>query len=219
VLVVTGIYAGIQYLDSREGRAQQELGKAMELYHAQIDPTAPDDPYGKGPSPVFKTDTAKYQFALKAFSSIIDNFGSSKQAVVARYYVGLSQLQLGQEKEALQTLAAVGDNTKDRTVGYLAKKVLSLHYLDKGNYKGAQEILEGMLKDPQCSLPKEDLRVDLSRVYVAEGKKDQAVKVLTEGREPTGISMLQSMLMQELTKLQATSGTTPENPAQLTTRP
>jgi predicted negative regulator of RcsB-dependent stress response len=204
-LLAVGIYFGLQYLDSRENQAQTELSRAIDMYHGQIDAAALDDPYGKGPVPTFRSDTAKYEATEKACSALISKYGSSKQGIIARYYLGLSQLQLGQEKDAVASLESVRDNTKDRTVAYLAKKVLALHYLDKGNYRGAEDLLSGMIKDPQCDLPKADLRVDLARTYAAEGKKDQAIKVLREGRESGGSTLMQYMIGQELTKLESTA--------------
>jgi predicted negative regulator of RcsB-dependent stress response len=199
-----GVYFGLDYLESRDMQAQQQLSRGIDFFHARVDPTALDDPYGKGTEPLFRSDTAKYEAANKEFSGVISRYGSAKLAVVARYYQGLAQLRLGRTEEAVRSLEAVRNNTKDRTVGYLARKVLAKHYLESGNPKGTQELIEGMIRDPQCELPKEDLRVDLSRALAAQGKRDEALKVLREARDEGGRSMLQSMVMQELTRLEAT---------------
>ena len=57
VLVGIGIYGGIQYLDSRELQAQEILGKGMEFYHGQVAADATNDPYSKGASPTFRSDS------------------------------------------------------------------------------------------------------------------------------------------------------------------
>ncbi len=201
VLVGVGIYFLLQYLDSREAQAQQDLAKGIDFFHAEIDPNAPADPYGKGASPVFKNEADKYQAAAKEFQSVISRYGYSKIAVVARYYLGLVQLRQGQTKEGLQSLETVSNNSKDRTVACLARKVVAEEYLQKGNYKGAQEILEPAIRDTQCDLPKEDLSIDLSRALAAQGKRDEALKVLNAAREQATGSMLQFQVMQELNKL------------------
>lgn len=201
VLIGLGIYFLLQYLDSREAQAQQQLARGIEFYHAEIDTNALDDPYGKGAFPIFRNEAAKYQAASREFQLIISRSGYSKVAVIARYYLGLVQLRQGQTKEALQSLESVSNNSKDRTVAYLARKVLAKHHVDTGNYRGAQELLEGMIRDPQCELSKEDLSIELSRVLVAEGKRDQALKVLRDAQSQTSGSMLQSQVIQELSKL------------------
>ncbi len=208
VLLAIGIYGGMQYLDSRQGRAQQTLGKGLDFFHAQVSSDAADDPYAKGPNPIFRNETAKYQAAAKEFSSVVSGFGYSKISVVARYYLGLAQLQLGQKKEATQNLEAVANNSRDRTVGYLAKKVLATEYLSTGNYRGAKDLLDGMIRDPQCDLPKEDLSIDLSKVLVAQGKRDEAIKVLRDASaQGPQFSSLKQRLMTELDKLQKTPKT------------
>ncbi len=205
-IIGAGVYFAMEYLDSRDLAAQYQLGKALDYYHARIDAAAPDNPYAKGPEPVFRSDAARLQAADKEFSSIIAKYGSSKVGVIARYYHGLCQLRLGNPNEGVKSLEAVRNNTKDRTLGYLAKKVLARHDLDTGNSRGAQEILEGMIKDPQCELPKEDLKLDLARVYEAQGKRDEAIKVLRQARDESSRSMLQSTVAQELNRLEGGGG-------------
>jgi predicted negative regulator of RcsB-dependent stress response len=203
VVVAVGIYGGLQYLDNRQMQAQQQLGKGMDFFHARVTPDASNDPFAKGPAPVFQSDNAKYNAAAKEFSSLVSGYGYSKLSVVARYYLGLSQLQLGQNKEAVQNLEIVAGNSRDRTIGFLAKKALAANYMDSGNYKGAVDTLKGMISDPQCDLPKEDLTLDLSRALVAQGKRDEAIKILREaGTQGQDFSPTKQRMMMELDKLQ-----------------
>jgi predicted negative regulator of RcsB-dependent stress response len=209
-LLGIGTYFGLQYFENREVQAQKQLARGIEFYHAEINSAAQDDPYGKGTTAMFRTEKARNEAASKEFSSIVSKYGYSKLAIVARYYLGLTQLKLGQDKEAIQNLQYVSNNSRDPMVGHLAKKVLAAHESATGNYKAAQEILQGMIQDPKCELLKEDLRKDLSRVLAAQGKRDEAIKVLREARDQAGASMIQSQLIQELTKLQGGSGVSPD---------
>ena len=36
VVVAVGIYGGLQYLDNRQMQAQEQLGKGMDFFHAQV---------------------------------------------------------------------------------------------------------------------------------------------------------------------------------------
>ncbi|MBP1610534.1 MAG: hypothetical protein H6Q04_2769, partial [Acidobacteria bacterium] len=203
VLVGIGIYGGIQYLDSRESQAQEILGQGIEFYHGQVEADATNDPYSKGAIPTFRSESDKYQAATKQFLSVIDRHGFGKIPVIARYYLALCQIQTGNKKEAIQNLQSVAGNSKDRTVGYLSKKVLATEYAASGNNKAAEEILDGMLKDPQCNLPREDLSLQLARVLVAQGKRAEAIKLLREATsQGASFSVFQQQLMLELDKLQ-----------------
>jgi predicted negative regulator of RcsB-dependent stress response len=211
-LLGVGIYFGLEYLDSRDMAAQQQLSKAMDFFHARVDPSALDDPYGKGPTPYFRTEDAKLQASIKEFSTLISKYGSSKLGIIGRYYLGLCQLRAGQKNEGVQSLEAVRNNSKDRTLSYLAKKVLAKHYLDSGNLKGAKEILNGMIQDPQCELPREELKLDLARIYEAEGKRDEAIKLLKQTREEAGRSTLQGLLVSELNRMEGFGAAKAQNP-------
>jgi predicted negative regulator of RcsB-dependent stress response len=206
VLVGIGIYGGIQYLESRESQAQEILGQGIEFFHGQVAADATNDPYSKGASPTFRSESDKYQAATKQFLSVIDRHGFGKIPVIARYYLALCQIQTGNKKEAIQNLQAVAGNSKDRTVGYLSKKVLATEYAGSGNNKAAEEILDGMLKDPQCQLPREDLSLQLARVLDAQGKRAEAIKLLREATaQGASFSVFQQQLMLELDKLQKVS--------------
>ena len=214
LLISAGIYVGLQYMESRDVQAQQEFTKGLDFFHASIDPAAQDDPYAKGPNPSFRTDTAKYQAASKSFSAVSSRYAFSKIAVLARYYQGLCQVQLGDKDGAIKSFESVRNNTKDRTVGYLARKALADLLLKSGNPKGAQELLESMVGDPQCELPKEDVTMRLAQVYAAEGKRDQALKTLREARDQAQAnkSMLAGQISQELTKFESSAASAPAKP-------
>jgi tetratricopeptide (TPR) repeat protein len=126
--------------------------------------------------------------------------------VMARYYLGLCQMQLGQKNEAIASFEAIENNTVNRTVAFLAKKVLANYYVETGNPKRGVEILQAMLTDPQSDLPKEDLQIDLSRAYMAQGNRAEALKVLQQAQEEGSGEALQSLVFQELSRLQDSSG-------------
>jgi tetratricopeptide (TPR) repeat protein len=205
VLAIGG-YLGIDYLQAREQQTQQQLGRGIDLYHARIDPNAADDPYAKGPEPSFRNETAKYQAAIKELSVVASKFAAGKLGVTAKYYLGLCYLRLGQNNDALRALEEVRNNSRDRTLAYLAKKVLAKYYLNAGNYKASQELLDGMIRDPQCDLPKEDLNIDLARVYQAQGKRDEALKIMRKARDESAKSGLQQEVQQELSRLEGSPG-------------
>ncbi len=209
VLVVVGVYWGMGYLESRDTASQIELAKGIDFYHATVDASAKSDPYALGPNATFPTEEAKYKAASAIFSSVASRVGSSKIGITARYYLGLCQRQLGQKSEAIATLQSVANNTADRTVGFLAKKVLANYYVETGDPKKGIETLQSMIKDPQCDLPKEDLQIDLARAYVAQGNRAEALKVLQQAQEGGGTGMLQSLIFQELSRIQGTAGNAP----------
>ncbi len=210
LVIAAGVYFGMQYLERRDAAAQVQLNRGMEFYHGLVSSEAqPGEPYAKGLQASFPSEEAKYEAASAEFAAVVKAYGSSKPAVFARYYLGLCQLRMGQREEAVKTLEWVRHNTKDRTAGYLAKKVLAVHYLDAGNAKESRDILEGMIRDPQCDLPKEALKVDLARAQTALGSHEEALRILREARDEGKAGSLMSLVTQELERLEAAAAMPP----------
>jgi predicted negative regulator of RcsB-dependent stress response len=208
IVVIIAIYGGYQYLGNREVQAQVQLAKGLDYLNATVVSDATDNPYSKGLLPTFRSEKAKYQAAANEFSSAASGFAFGSVSVVARYYLGLSQLQLGQKQEAVKNLESVASDSKSHTVGYLAKKLLASAHSDSGNNKGAQAILEGMIRDSKCDLPKEDLSIQLSRVLVAQGKQAEAIKVLADANnQGNAFGAFKQQVVSELEKLQQGSAT------------
>jgi len=201
-LVALGIFFALQLLEKRDTEAQRILTRGMDFYHGSVDAGALDDPFGKGADPLFRTEQARYQAAAREFQSLMDRYPSSKLAVIGRYYLALCQLGLGQKSEAIKSLEMARDNNKDRTISYLAKKVLAKSQIEAGNPKAAQEILEGMVKDPQCDLPREELKLHLARALKAQGKNEDALRILKEAKSEAPRSSLQGLISQELSRLE-----------------
>lgn len=211
ILAAVGVYAGVRVFASRQATAQEQLGKGLSFFHADVRPDAVNDPYGKGPAPSFRSDADKYRAAAKEFSSVVSKVGYSSTAAVARYYLGLSQLRLGQTKEAIQSLEAAGNSSRNRPAGYLAKRALAGAYMASGNNRAAKDILEALVKDPQCDLPKEELSVQLARILDGMGKGGEAVKVLREaGAQSPEFGAYKQLLATEMEKLQKTSRAVPQ---------
>ncbi|MCL2877280.1 MAG: hypothetical protein FWF13_00705 [Acidobacteria bacterium] len=203
IVLALGFWSWSRYMDSRAHAAGAILGRGMAFFSATVSPDAEDDPYAKGDTPLFKSDEDKYQAAAKEFSAAAAGFGAGEAGRTARYYLGLTQLQLGQKEEAQKNLEYVAFGSGSRTVGFLAKKALADFHADSGNVKGAEDLLRGMIKDAKCNLPKEDLGIQLAGILAADGKNDEAVRVLREVSETSPIfGAYNQQLLAEIEKLQ-----------------
>jgi predicted negative regulator of RcsB-dependent stress response len=202
VILAFGIYGGIRYIEKKRSEAQYTFAKGLEYFHADVTAGAAANPQGKDPGRTFPSETAKYQAAAKEFAPVASSHINGKLAILARYYLGLTQLQLNQKKEAMQNLESVAGNSSNRTLGFLAKKAIAMNDVNSGNNKEAQQLLSGIIKDPQCDLRKEDLTIQLSRVLVAQGNREEAIKVLREASAQNPFGKFKPQLTSELEKLQ-----------------
>ena len=203
VVLALGFWGWSRYLDSRAQVAGAMLGRGMTFFSATVSSEAEENPFAKGDTPVFKSDEEKYQAAEKEFSAAVNSFGAGEAGRTARYYLGLTQVLLGKKEEAKKNLESVAFGSGNRTVGFLAKKALADYYADSGNVRGAEDLLRGMIKDSRCDLPKEELGMQLAEILVADGKKDEAIRVLREASEASPIfGIYNQQLLAEIEKLQ-----------------
>ena len=214
IILVIGLWAGSWYLDGRALVAQEQLGRGMDFFSASVSAEADDDPYANGETPAFKSDEARYKAAAIEFTAAADTFGAGETAKSARYFLGLTQLRLNEKDEAVKTLEKVAFGSGSRTVGFLAKNALASHYAESGKNKEAAELLQGMIRDSKCDLPKEELSLQLSRILVSDGRKDEAVRVLREASEQSdAFGVFNQQLLSEIDRLQNDS-TVPASPAE-----
>ena len=203
IVLALGFWTWSRYLDGRANDTGATLGRGMAFFSAIVSPNAGDDSYAEGELPVFKSDEDKYQAAEKEFSIAAGSFGAGEAGKTAQYYLGLTQLKLGKKEEAKKNLEAVAFGSGNRTVGFLAKKALADYHADSGNVKGAEDLLRGMIKDAKCDLPKEDLGMQLAGILIADGKKDEAIRVLREASEASPVfGVFNQQLLAEIEKLQ-----------------
>jgi len=203
IVLALGFWAWSHYLDNRAETAGTILGRGMAFFSASVSPDAEDDPFAKGDAPVFKSEEDKYQAAEKEFSAAAGSFGAGEAGKTARYYLGLAQIKLGKKEEAKKNLESVAFSSGSRTVGFLAKKALADFYADSGNVKGAEDLLRGVIKDAKCDLPKEDIGIQLAGILVADGRKDEAIRVLREASEASPVfGFFNQQLLAEIEKLQ-----------------
>ena len=203
IVLALGFWACSRYLDSRAQAASAMLGRGMAFFSANTSLDAEDDPFAKGDKPLFQSDEDKYQAAAKEFSAAADSFAAGEAARTARYYLGLTQLKLGNNDEARKSLESVAFGSGRRTIGFLAKKALADYYADSGNAGAAEDLLRGMIKDAKCDIPKEEISMQLAGILTGEGKKVEAINVLREARDSSPIfGVFNQLLQAEIEKLQ-----------------
>ncbi|MEJ2110381.1 MAG: tetratricopeptide repeat protein [Acidobacteriota bacterium] len=203
IVLALGVYGGFLFLEKKQAQAQEILGRGMDFFHAQVETDAPEDPFENGPVAVFDTDEKKYQAAAKEFEIIVKDYGYTKVAPIARYYLGLSELKMDKTNDAVENLKMVSGDNEKSTIGCLAGQVLARIYEKQGNYEEARKILEPMIDNDSYELPKEELRMQLAGILADEGRDDEALNILQEGvSEVSSVSPLRDRLTAEMEKMQ-----------------
>src|SRR5712692_2501622 len=136
IVAALAIGTGIFFYLQRQGEASHEaLARALVIERALV--TEEERP-GRV---TFKTEAEKNDKALKAFEGIVKNFPRSKEVKIARYYIGLTQLQLGHKEQAQKELEKLAGEGND-SMPSLARLALADVYSSMGKDAEARKIYD-----------------------------------------------------------------------------
>ena len=164
----SGIYA---MMNSREAAGNEELGKAIKIYGAPIEPqnAKPDDE--KKPS--FANESARKAKAKEAFDKVE---GGEAGQIAELYQAGMA-LAEGDKAKARKIWEKFAADHKGDALAMTVR--LNLIQLDREEGKG-QQVLDQLQKEldgKDKSLPDDVLIYELARTREALGQKDEAKKL------------------------------------------
>ena len=107
------------------------------------------------------------------FLNIMDDYGMSKQAKVARYYAGVCYHQMGDHEEAIRYLDKF--NTKDLLIGAAKYSTLGDAYVEMGELNKAASAYKSGIEKYENNFSSPIMLKKLGIVYEELGKLDQAL--------------------------------------------
>ena len=152
----------------RSTAADTALGAAMDTYTAPL--AQPGLPAGNG---VYSTSAERTKAANSQFAAVAQQYGWLPQGTKARYFLGITDQEMGQNASAETELKAAS-GAWDRNLGNLAKLALAGLYRQTARDPQAIEIYNGLVAKPSETVSAGVAQLDLADLYVAEGKQDQA---------------------------------------------
>jgi tetratricopeptide (TPR) repeat protein len=170
-VVVLGL-ALTWFLSWRKDKANRALNEGLEIFHARVatESTGNNEP---GAGTTYATPQQKYEKAVEAFQKAAG--GSGEAGERARYYLALSQAQLGRHAEAekgLQELASRGSALQqDLARVALAELHLSTRQLDK-----AIDELQKLSEKKDLAVPREYALMRLGTAFEQAQRHDEAVR-------------------------------------------
>lgn len=162
-IVVSAAYAGYRvYSENQAAKADAALGEAIRTYHAQILP--PGTPKPATDEPVFSSEQARNEAALKEFTELRQHYPRTRAAHIAEYYAALCQASLGQTDESMKTLLRVVGGS-DREASSLAKFRLAALYARQGKGAEAVKLYQELIDKPTLLVPKPEALMALADYY------------------------------------------------------
>jgi predicted negative regulator of RcsB-dependent stress response len=165
LLVVAAV---IVFWSLRSAAAKNALGRAMDVYDTPLaEPGAPPDPT------VYTTAAARSKEANREFAAIAREYSLLPEGTQARYFAGVTDIQLGQNSDAETNLKAAA-NSWNRNLANLAKLALAGLYQQEKRDGDAINLYNELVAKPSATVSAGVAQLDLADLYVSEGKTDQA---------------------------------------------
>lgn len=160
VVVVASAYGVYAWNHNRTQKAEAALAVGLDRLHAPILAKGQTAPPGVE---TFGSEQDRARAAQQQFEKVIAGYGSTDSGQIARYYLGLTQVELQQTQQAESTLKQASQSGDD-TVQALARNALANLYISEGKAEQARPILEDLIKQDSPTVPKAVAMTELAEL-------------------------------------------------------
>jgi predicted negative regulator of RcsB-dependent stress response len=166
--VAVVVIGGFVFWSMRSTAADTALGSAIDLYDTPLaQPGAPSE------AGVYATSAARAKEANRQFVAVAHNFSWLPAGTKARYFAGVSYIELDQDGNAQTELTAAAGSW-DRNLANLAKMALAGLYHQTNRDSDAISLYNEITAKPSATVSASVAQLALADMYVAEGKPDMA---------------------------------------------
>jgi predicted negative regulator of RcsB-dependent stress response len=199
VVVLALLIGGWLYFNYRDELASAELNQAVRTYNTPI--RAANTPEQPG----FATFTSASERATKAheqFETIARKYSHTKSAEFARYFAGLTSIDMGDNAAAEGSLKQTAD-VSSNDLSALAKMALAALYRNTNREAQAIELYKQLSEKPSLTVSKQAAQMELAGLYASKQQTADARKIyeqLQKDNPNTEFAAVASAKLQELIK-------------------
>ncbi|HEY0759910.1 MAG TPA: coatomer subunit epsilon [Acidisarcina sp.] len=163
VVALAIVIAGTAFYVHRSAQAQVAFGQAVQTYIAPLRP--PGAPADSSPGS-FASSTDRAKAANSQFLAVADRYGSLAAGKNARYFAGLTYIDMGQTAAAESSLKQVA-GVHDANLSSLAKAALAGVYHQTGRDDQAVSLYQELIAKPSDAVPASSAKLQLAELYEA----------------------------------------------------
>jgi predicted negative regulator of RcsB-dependent stress response len=161
VVAIAIVVAGIVIYLQRESAADAALGQAMNIYETPL--AQPNQPAIPGQQ-TYPTAADRAKAAYPLFSQTASQYGWMRAGTMARYFAGMTALDMGNQSEAEADLTKAA-GSHDSNLAALAKIALASLYAQTGRNSQAVEEYRDVIAHPTTTVPKSSAQLQLASLY------------------------------------------------------
>ncbi len=167
--LILAIFLGYTYYTRHRNQlAQSDLSAALATYQAPL--RAPGQPPEAGQLS-FASVQERAKAAQPQFARVVQQYGSTRSGIIANYFLGLADVDLGDTKGAETHLRQVVDAKAPDLVA-LSKFALANVYRGANQNADAIKLYQDLIAHPATTVPKSMAQLELAALYAPKQPQD-----------------------------------------------
>jgi TolA-binding protein len=196
-VVLALVFGGWAYLNQQDQKAGFDLSQAVRTMDTPLRPAGtPAQP----DFPSFTSAKERAEAAQKQLQTIVDQYPHTRTADMARYLLGVTALNLGNNSAAENDFKAVA-SSGNRDVAALAKFALASLYADNNRTKDAVALYQELINKPTVTVSKVTAQLQLAAVYQNSNQPLDAKRVYEQVKKENPTTEAGQLATQKLASL------------------
>jgi tetratricopeptide (TPR) repeat protein len=173
VVVLAAVAGAWYYLGRQDDKANLELSQAVRTLGTQIRPAGtPETPN----FPTFASAQGRAEAAKKQLQAVVDKYPHTHTADVARYLLGTTAVELGDNATAERALKEVA-SSYNKDLSALAKLALASFYGNTNRTKDALDLYKQLIDKPTSTVSKVTAQLQLAALYESAQQPPEAKRI------------------------------------------
>jgi tetratricopeptide (TPR) repeat protein len=190
-------FGGWYYMNSQDEKASIELGSATRTLEQPVRPAGVPAQPG---FPSFVSAQERATDARKQFQAIVDRYPHTRTADMARYFVGLTSSQMGDNVAAERNLQEVA-NSSNKDLAALGKFALASIFRAENKDAQAVDLYKQLIDKPNTTVNKITVQLELAQFYEGRQKPDEAKRIYDQVQKENPATEAASLAQQRANKL------------------
>ena len=198
VAVVAAVLGGgWYYLSTQDEKASFDLAAAVRTLDLPLRPAGtPEQP----DYPTFTSAKERNEAARKQFQAIVDKYPHTRTSDMARYFVGVTAANLGDNATAERNFKEIA-SSGNRELASVAKLALASIYGNTNRVKDAVALYQDLMNKPTTSVGKVMAQLQLAELYQSANQPLDAKRIYEQIKKENPTSEAGQLAQQKLTEL------------------
>jgi predicted negative regulator of RcsB-dependent stress response len=197
VVVAGGAFAGWYYLDQQDKSAGTALNQAVRTMNTGIRPAGMP---AQADYPSFASSQERAVAAHKQLQTIVTQYPHTRSAEFARYFLGVTAIDMGNASEAESDLRSVASSSNN-DLAALAKLALASFYRSNNRPKDAIGLYQQLINKPTSTVGKATAQLELADTYQENNQPVDARKTYEQVQKDNPSTAAGQLAMSKLQAL------------------